>query len=295
VHQSFLNVERYRYAIYAAAIAIACSIAYVIDSWHEHPSGDTVLGYTLGGIAAALVLFLLFYGVRRRLFAVRAGSTNRWLSNHVYLGLCVVLVATLHCGLQFGLNVHTLAYALMCLVVLSGCWGVYAYLRYPSLIARERGPASREQLLKRLAEADTEALSIANALAFDVRELIIDAISRTRLGGTTWAQLSGIDHSMLLLEPSQTGGMARLVRNRGQAALIEELALRQAAARDSTVQLQLHQLLTISGDRAMTLRRLRRDIQLQGLLQFWLLVHVPLSFGALAALAVHVFCVFFYR
>ena len=295
MHQSFLNVERYRYAVYAAIIAIACSVAYVIDSWRERPAGDTILGYTLGGIAAALVLFLLFYGVRRRLFAVRAGSTNRWLSNHVYLGLCVVLVATLHCGLQFGVNIHTLAYALMCLVVLSGCWGVYAYLRYPSLIARERGATSREELLKRLAEADNQALSLAAALGFEVRELIADAIARTRLGGSIWAQLSGRDLSMLLLEPATASGMARLVSNKGQQALIEQLAQRQAAARDSTANHNLHQLLTISGDKAVTLRRLRRDIQLQGLLQFWLYVHVPLSFGALAAIVIHVFCVFYYR
>jgi hypothetical protein len=295
VHQSFLNVERYRYAIYAAVIAIACSLAYVIDSWHERPAGDTILGYTLGGIAAALILFLLFYGVRRRLFAVRAGSTNRWLSNHVYLGLCVVLVATLHSGLQFGIDIHTLTFVLMCLVVLSGCWGVYAYLRYPNLIARERGASTRDQLLGRLAEADAQALSIAARLEFEVRELIADAISRTRLGGTVWAQLSGRDHSMLLLEPPSKTGMSRLVSNRGQAALIQQLASRQAAARDSTVQHHLHQLLTISGDKAVTLRRLRRDIQLQGLLQFWLYLHVPLSFGLLAALAIHVFCVFFYR
>jgi hypothetical protein len=295
MHQSFLNIQRYRYALYAGLLGAACTISYVVDSWHERPAGDTVLGYTLGGIAAALVLFLMSYGIRRRSFHARAGATKRWLSMHVYLGVCVVLVATLHSGLQFGWNVHTLAYGLLCTVVLSGCWGVYAYIRYPTLIARERGAVSREALLRRLAEADAQALAVAGGLDLEVRDLIADAIRRTRLGGNVWAQLRGRDESMLLLVPIRAPGYSQLVSNSGQQALIAQLAQYQTTTRDTRAQHRLHQLLQISGDKAVVLRRLQRDIQIQGLMQFWLYLHVPLSFGMLAALAVHILSVFYYR
>jgi hypothetical protein len=207
----------------------------------------------------------------------------------------VVLVATLHSGLQFGWNVHTLAYGLLCTVVLSGCWGVYAYIRYPTLIARERGAVSREELLRRLAEADAQALAVAAGLDLEVRDLIADAIRRTRLGGTVWAQLRGRDESMLLLAPIRAPGYSQLVSNRGQQALIGQLAQYQTTTRDTRAQHRLHQLLQISGDKAVVLRRLQRDIQIQGLMQFWLYLHVPLSFGMLAALAVHILSVFYYR
>jgi hypothetical protein len=295
MHQSFLNIQRYRYALYAGLLGAACLVSYVVDSWRERPSGDTVLGYTLGGIAAALVLFLLSYGIRRRSFHARAGATKRWLSMHVYLGVCVLLVATLHSGLQFGYNVHTLAYGLLCMTVLSGCWGVYAYIRYPTLITRERGAVSREELLRQLAEADAQALAVAAGLDLEVRTLIADAIRRTRLGGTLWSQLRGRDESTLLLVPIREPGYAHLVSNRGQLALIAQLAKYQATAPDSGSQRTLHQLLQISGDKAVVLRRLQRDIQMQGLMQFWLYLHVPLSFGMLAALAVHILSVFYYR
>jgi hypothetical protein len=295
MHQSFLNIQRYRYALYAGLLGAACVAAYIVDSWRERPAGDTVLGYTLGGIAAALVLFLMAYGIRRRTFHARAGATKRWLSMHVYWGLCVLLVATLHSGLQFGYNVHTLAYGLLCVVVLSGCWGVYAYLRYPALITRERGAVSREELLSRLAEADRQAMQFAAALNLEVRDLIADAIRRTRLGGSAWAQLRGRDESTLLLVPVHEPGYSRLVSNRGQQALIAELAKHQAITQDRDAQQTLHNLLQISGDKAVVLRRLQRDVQLQGLLQFWLYLHVPLSFGMLTALAVHIFSVFYYR
>ena len=295
MHQSFLNIQRYRYALYAGLLGAACVASYVVDSWHERPAGDTVLGYALGGIAAAIVLFLMSYGIRRRSFHARAGATKRWLSMHVYLGLCVLLVATLHSGLQFGYNVHTLAYGLLCMVVLSGCWGVYAYIRYPTLMARERGAVSREELLRRLAETDAQALAVAASLDLEIRDLIADAIRRTRLGGTVWAQLRGRDESTLLLVPIGEPGYSRLVSNRGQQALIAQLAKHQTTMRESGSQHRLHQLLQISGDRAVVLRRLQRDIQIQGLMQFWLYLHVPLSFGMLAALAVHIFSVFYYR
>src|SRR5258708_12959281 len=101
MHQSFLNIQRYRYALYAGLLGAACTACYVVDSWHERPAGDTVLGYTLGGIAAALGLFLMSYAIRPRSFHARAGATHRWLSTHLYPRLCLVPVPTLPSAPQF--------------------------------------------------------------------------------------------------------------------------------------------------------------------------------------------------
>jgi hypothetical protein len=294
MHQSFLSVARYRYAFYAGLLAAAATVSYIVDSWREHPSGGTVLGYILGGIGAALVLLLLSYGIRRRSFGGSAGSTRHWLSMHVYFGLCVVIVATLHSGLQFGLNIHTLAFLLLCAVVLSGCWGVYAYLRYPTLMARERGETGRDELQARLIDADRQAASLARHLGPRVNALIFDAILRTRVGGGTWAQLRGRDESMLMASPVRERGYSQLVSNVGQQALIAHLAKFQATSLDTDSHQKLQTLLRISGERAVLVKRLQRDIQLQALLQFWLYIHIPLSFAMLAALLGHIFAVFYY-
>jgi hypothetical protein len=42
------------------------------------------------------------------------------------------------------------------------------------------------------------------------------------------------------------------------------------------------------------LRRIRRDIQLQGWLKAWLYVHVPLTFATIVALLVHILTSFLY-
>ena len=42
------------------------------------------------------------------------------------------------------------------------------------------------------------------------------------------------------------------------------------------------------------LARARRDLQLRAVMRVWLLLHVPLSFGAIAALIAHVVSVFYF-
>lgn len=296
LHQSFFALGRYRYALLPVLLALGSTIAYVLQPPTHEPNGATWLGYTLGSIAAALIIILMGYGIRRRVFGGKVGNASGWLTIHVYFGLCTLVVASLHCGFHFGRNIHTVAYVLMCLVVASGCWGVYAYLRYPALLVRVRGNSSRDQLLRQIAEFDQQALSLAASLNAILREFVIDAIRRTRIGGGLWAQLRARDESMLLLSPPLNPGVAMLVSNQGQRALIDMLSRQYAAAVASReTRDTLDQLLKVAGHKAVVQRRLQLDLQLQALMQFWLYLHLPLSFGLLMALAIHIFAVFFYR
>jgi hypothetical protein len=295
IHQSFVTVGRFRYALVPILLAVGCAAAYLLQPRSHQPNGGTWLGMTLGSIAAVLILILMGYGIRRRVFRARAGNATRWLSIHVYLGLCTVIVASLHCGFQFGRNIHTVTYALMCLVVASGCWGVYAYMRYPSLLARVRANSSRDQLLRQLADFDRQAVSLATPLNAALRDLVIDAIRRTRVGGGLWTQLRARDESALMLAPPLHPGPASLVRNEGQRTFIDVLARQHAVGGSPETRETLERLLKLAGNKAVVQRKLQRDLQLQGLMQFWLYLHLPLSFGLLIALAVHIFSVFFYR
>jgi hypothetical protein len=292
LHQSFI-AGRSRHAIVPALLAAGCVIAYVLQPRNQQPNGGTWLGYALGTIAALLILVLMGYGIRRRVFGAKVGNAAGWLSIHVYFGLCTLVVASLHCGFHFGRNIHTIAYALMCLVVASGCWGVYAYLRYPALLVRTRGNSSREQLLRQISDFDKQALSLAGSLNAALREFVIDAIRRTRIGGGLWAQLTARDESALLLAPPLHPGLATVVSNAGQRVFIDVLS-RHATGGNQETRETLEKLLKVAGQKAVVQRKLQRDLQLQGLMQFWLYLHLPLSFGLLMALAIHIFAVFFY-
>jgi hypothetical protein len=279
------------------AIGLVCAglAAYVIHAPLGGANGGTWLGYTLGTVAAVLVVYLSWYGFRRRSFHAPAGSAAGWLSAHVYLGIATLILAALHCAFQFGWNVHTAAFVLLALVVLSGCWGVYAYVRYPTLMLAVRGHTSRETLLERLGELDGRARSLASELGGGVTRLIEEAVRRTQLGGGVWQQLRAKDRSTILVAAGDADlRYDHIVSNEGQHTLIEQLARAHSHTKDAESVARLQELLEIAGEKAVLVGRVQKDIQLQALLQIWLYIHLPLCFGLLAALLAHLTAVFLY-
>jgi hypothetical protein len=163
-HQSILAYASYRYLKLAAVVALVTIALY---AWHRPPNGPyggTWLGYSLGTLAALLIGWLLWFGVRKRQYGSTAGMLQGWLSAHVYLGTTLIVVATLHAAFKVGWNVHTLAYVLMLMVIASGFYGVYAYLRYPRLMTDNLGDDTLEMLLIKIADLDKQARQLALSL-----------------------------------------------------------------------------------------------------------------------------------
>ena len=294
MHQSFVNYRNYRYGTVAILASVATIAAYMLDKPRVPPNGGTWLGYTLGTIAGLLVIFLSLFGIRKRSFRSRIGTAIGWLSAHVYLGIAALVIATLHSGLHFGWNVHTAAYVLMWIVTLSGAWGMYAYIRYPGLMTRQRGNMRRKELLQQIFELDQRSLGLANVSA-RVEALITDSIRRTDLGHERFhKQLSSRDRSYLMIGAESPSEPAHLVPNFGNHALIEQLAEMRLAATDEGKRATLQNLLECAGAKAALLERLRRETQLAAMLRIWLFIHVPVCCALLAALVTHVITVFLY-
>ena len=294
MHQSFVNYRNYRYGTLATLATVATIVAYMLDKPRVPPNGGTWLGYTLGTIAGLLVVFLSLFGVRKRSFRSRIGTAIGWLSAHVYLGVAALVIATLHSGMHFGANVHTATYVLMWVVTVSGCWGVYAYVRYPGLMTRQRGNLRRKELLLQITELDQRSLGLAG-LAPRVEALIGDSIRRTDLGNPhLWAHLRARDRSYLMIGGESASQSAHLVPNFGNHALIEQLADLRLAAPDEGTRATLQSLLECAGAKAALLQRLRRETKLAAMLRVWLFIHVPVCCALLAALFTHVITVFLY-
>ncbi|HFD11879.1 MAG TPA: hypothetical protein ENJ32_05355 [Crenotrichaceae bacterium] len=295
MHQSFIRYKNYRYAVYATMLSFVVIIAYVLDAPYQPVNGGTFLGYTLGTLGAFIIVFLMWLGVRKRSYYSSLGSVTGWLSAHIYLGLALFLIATLHSGFQFGWNIHTLTYVLMCLVIGSGCWGIYTYLKYPSLMAQFRNESSHTEVSENLRDLDQQALRLATSIDKQSHELVADAIRRTDIGASLWAQLSAKDGSKLMINSDkQSTDTANIVDNKEQHALIVTLAGKLAGSTNVDEITSIQELLEITGNRAALLKKLQKEKQLQSLLQIWLFVHLPLSFALLAALAIHITTVFFY-
>lgn len=274
-HQSILAYASYRYLKLAAVVALATIALY---AWHRPPNGPyggTWLGYSLGTIGALLIGWLLWFGVRKRQYGSTAGMLQGWLSAHVYLGTTLILIATLHAAFKVGWNVHTLAYVLMLMVIASGFYGVYAYLRYPRLMTDNLGDDTLEMLLIKIADLDKQARQLALSLPDAISKFVLASAQGTQIGGSWWQQLSGSAPDC----PTDAA-----------VAGVQELG-RKFAGEQAKTNRQLYTLLLKKQE---LVARARRDVRLKARIDIWLYFHVPLSIALLVALTIHIVSVFFY-
>lgn len=235
----------------------------------KHNNGDTQAG------------FLSQQKIERRRCPVKkswryGGTLQGWLSAHIYLGISLLVLSSLHTGFQFGWDVHTLSYVLMLLVIASGFYGIYAYLNYPRQITQNMADDTLDDLLLKIAELDELARVRALGLPDDVNTLVLKARRETRLGGSLFQQLIGHQRDCpTALAVQQVQELGKKYINDEQPKLMRDLY---------SVLLHKQKLVL----------RVRSEIMLKARLGGWLYLHVPLSIALLAALIAHVVAIFFY-
>jgi hypothetical protein len=292
MHQSMLDYAGRRYLKIALAL---CGVSLAAYLWHDPispPNGGTWLGYTLGGIGAALILWLTALGIRKRAYGSSIGTLQGWVSAHVYLGLSLILIVTLHAGFQVGWNIHTLAYVLMLIVIASGVVGVVAYLRFPEQLSANRSGLTATQMLQELADLDQRAERLVTNLPIEIGNAIRSAREQTVIGGSTLAILAGHDRSKIALPDK--GGVIRPQANPSQTLLLDWLGTQLSRSTDGEISRRITDLINIVAARRIALRRLQRDARIRGWLDIWLYFHVPVTFALLGALIAHVVSVFLY-
>jgi len=277
LHQSILAYKKGRYLKLALVVCAASIAAY---AWHDpssvylKPYGGTPLGYTLGIVGAVLIVWLLLLGLRKRSYASRMGTVQGWTSAHVYLGASLLVVVSLHCGFEFGWNIHTLAYALMVAVVASGLACLFAYLRFPRFMTENLGDQTLQSLALKIADIDRSCRKLSLELP-DAAAAAVDRATKARIGGGLLRELRAPD-----------------VPCPARAACAELRAI--GPSLNETQTLINQQLVSELTRKSALLDRVRLDLRLQALLRLWLALHVPLSFGLLGAVIAHVVSVFYY-
>jgi hypothetical protein len=290
IHRNLLQFRNARYLWWASLLTLVSAMLFLSQAG-KPASGDTWQGYVLGTIGALLIVWLILLGVRKRRYASTLGSVQGWVSAHVYLGSALLIVATLHCAAQFGVNVHTFAYALMCFVIGSGIFGVYVYLSHPRSIAENNAGGERAKLFAELFDLNRQATMLGEQCDAAITLAVASSIERTAIGGSAWRLLLGRDRSWFL---RSADARATLVANVDQQPVIDYVAERLPRADKSTEATALQELVVILCRRQSVLRRIRRDIRLHSALKAWLYVHVPLSVALIGALIVHVLVTFLY-
>lgn len=286
-HESFINYARHRYLKFAVILVVVSVFAFVFHDPHPRANGGTWLGYTLGGLCALIILILLYLGIRKRDYHSAWGSLKGWVSAHVWLGLSLLVLTTLHSGAQIGWNIHTLAYVLLILTVLSGIWGMLIYQRNPSLMTNNRDQQTRLVLLEQLFQLDAEALQQAGDITPELHHRISQATQK--------GKASGVLNRIFNRHWSDTIHADRHADHYKNIYHIEKvIADQMAACSDADTVKRFRELLGTVSKRRMLSQKLGRDLQLQAQMELWLFMHVPLSIALLAALISHIVSVFFY-
>lgn len=296
IHENLLRFRNSRYLWWALGLVVACLALYATQGDVQPANGGTWQGYVLGTIGALLIVWLALLGIRKRRYGSSFGTLQGWASAHVYLGTALVLIATLHCAAQFGWNVHTLAYALMVGVILSGFYGVYAYLAYPRRLSANRAGGARDELFAELYDLDKTGRELARQCDPEVQVVVASAIERTEIGGGVIAQLFGVDRSRFVRRGAEGKSTTKSASspNRDQQGVIDFVGSRVPRANKRAEAANLQELLRVLCRRQAILQRIREDIRMQAWLAIWLYVHVPLTIALIGALAVHIISTFFY-
>ena len=279
--QSILSFSGARYLWLALLV---CGGAIAAYAWHEPPTaslkpyGGTWLGYTLGTIGAVLIVWLMMLGVRKRRYRSGLGSLQGWTSAHVYLGLSLIIIATLHSGFEFGWNVHTLAYALMIAVIVSGLFGIFAYLHYPELITQNIAADTFESLLVKTNELDHRCRELVLDLPDEFNAVILGA---SRAGEREMSEAGRFSLRPFRKVRCPTTEACEVLKQLGSTLAGEQARLNGQLVKEMT-------------RKRLLIERLRRDLRYHTLLQLWLYVHVPLSFALLGTLVAHVVSVFYF-
>ena len=274
-HEGFLRHRRFRWLKAALLLSLAAALVYAITDVQPRHNGGSWLGYALGTIGALLILWLTMLGLRKRAMTRGRWSLKAWTSAHVYLGLSLVVIATLHTGFQFGWNVHTLAYALMMLVILSGIYGIAVYATLPDELSDNRAEMTRPQMIDAVVKIDQQLQVAAQPLSVEDAAIVRLSLSEDPFRGGVFRRLTG-NHSNC-----RSHKALRAMRARGP-----EVAGEEGAA--------IGRVVDLLERKGAALSRIRRHLRIKALLEIWLYVHVPLTFATIAALAAHIVSVFFY-
>jgi hypothetical protein len=275
-HESFLVLNRFRWLKLAVVLCVAVIAAYLFYKPLGGHNGGTFLGYGLGSLGFALILWLGWLGVKKRGFSGGAHKMRGWTSAHVYLGLSLTIVATLHTGLEFGWNVHTLGYTLMMLVILSGIFGITVYAKYPAKMSANMKGVSATVLRAEMGDIDARLARLVQRLPDKFAEAARASLDKTIIGGNFLRLLGGSNSGCGSVQGHNIATLAaKSLSDESQREASDEIV--EALAR-----------------KAQIAQQLRRDLKLKAVMDVWLFLHVPLTIGLIATLTAHVVIVFFF-
>lgn len=269
--QTFVNYRGYLWFWISAAGLIGLIVWYLIDHPVGGRSGASVFGYSSGAIATSIIIYLMWFGIRKRSYYAYRVSLLGWLAAHVWLGVALLVLVPLHAAFDFGCNVHTLAYVVLCLVVVSGIVGAFFYRLLPIETLSNRGGGALRKRFEQYEAIADEIKKLGSGRSAELSELVssldtkfVPTLRSALFGG----RVGDLDQPKA---SAKLSGIPEVDRNNAMKAI------------------------ALMGDKREMAESIRKEIVVKTKLKIWLYAHIPLSLGLVILVSVHIFSVFFFR
>jgi branched-subunit amino acid transport protein AzlD len=272
--ETFLSFRNYLWFWISLVITVGCAILYVLDDPIGGRNGSTTLGYSLGVLSTIGILYLMWYGIRKRSYYAKMTTLKAVLSSHIWIGLALVFIVPLHSGFSFGYNVHTITYILMLLTIATGVVGVFLFRIYPYALYSQRGGPDTGQLASTL-----------YTLSNEIKEQVLPDGS----------QKSDAFMKMVhTLDTTLSTGLWNLLFSSRIHTLKEEEILPLLTAIPDHEQEDALLFIDLLHKKTELQLKIIKETRAHFLIRGWLFLHVPLSVALCFALFIHIFSVFYY-
>jgi hypothetical protein len=262
-----------------AVIAVSASIIWAARRYgfNESLRGTWLtMRWVTGLVGLSGIAVVMTYPVRKSVYRRRAGALRYWLLAHLYFGVLAGVVLLIH-GWSHGgsLLTATLMYSFDA-VILTGLFGLAAYLIAPRILTSIEGdPLLIEDLEGRRLELRTELKALGEKADGSARKLIDNGMRRYVFS------LSYLFRQYTRREPLTTALAKARLHFRNEIAAIEEKEKRALVLR--------------ALERMATLRRVDALIYLHRMLKIWVAPHVITTTVMLVLMIAHIVQVVFFK
>jgi hypothetical protein len=267
--ETFFSHEKFRWLKFALIACALLILSYVFTKPDRGAHGGSVYGYVVGGLCTIAIIYLMWFGIRKRSYHSHRTTVKGWLSAHVWIGLLLLIAVPLHSGFEMGLNIHGLTYFLMVVIVVSGIWGAVNYKTLAPQIESHRGAGNFKSLIEQI-YAQAKALDDLSSDKSDLFLKFRDSIE-PKWPLSIWQLL------WLPSDEPQKDAQNRIT------------ALPDTERADAITALQ------ITERKREIIALVAREAKTGIKLKVWLLLHLPLSFALLIAVVTHIVVVLVYR
>ena len=256
-------------------------LAVLIASWVKYEEGEpfthggSPMGLLYGLISLALIVLLMFYGIRKRAYRSRLGKLENWLQSHIYLGVLTFFVILAHTGFRFEDRVATILFVVVTLVIASGILGAVLYKTVPRALTEVESNLTNDEISDQLNQLGKAMARLSSQKSDSFQQIYSRLMSEVK---------PGIMAGWRLLFRGGRLGLGEQPKD-----LSAKLALVPLEERDD-----LRQLLVLSRQQKELHIRLLAQQRYRNILDFWLYLHLPLSIALIALIAAHLWGAFYY-